>query len=755
MAEALGVKYRPKTFNEVCAQQSVVKILQRQLETGTIKNAMLFAGASGCGKAQPLTSNVFTPTGYKLMRDIRVGDEVVSGRGQRTKVLGVYPQGMRSIYEIKFSDRSSIRVADNHLNTVYTRVGTDKHREMTFTTLELIDYFKQHRNTKRICVDIPTIDCWEDQDLPVDPYLLGCLLGDGSLHDNFGFSNVEEDIVAKVEKKLNVWGLTLKHVVGSDYGITWLHPATGSKYLCSYKDLVDVTPEVLREALLNDGYEVSGDTIVAWARGIDTPKINHKYPELKDKVMIRISDNYHTWNESSNTLLEALRNLGVCVKSVDKHIPKAYLYSSLNTRLELLRGLMDTRGEKGGRDFSTSSEQLAEDFDILTRSLGIQVTKQHRTNITYRYRHKNIDEIRNAHDSWGFYLHPSNEMKIYTSKKITETATPVQNPPSRKIVDIQYVGEELCQCIYVEAECHTYLTDNLTVTHNTTLGRIVANEINNHLGSPIEIDAASNGGVENVKQIIRGAQERSVDSKYKVYIIDECHAISTAGWQAFLKCIEEPPQYTIFIFCTTDPQKIPETIKNRVQRFTINRIPTNIIRDRLAYVCRQEGFTNFEESIDYISKLADGGMRAALAYLDKASGYSTDLGINNVLAALGNYSYDTFFDLINYMIDGNEGPVLELVTDFYNEGNDLKLFIDQLLEFVMDVNKYAIFKSCELTKIPVSMENRLQASTNFDNAPKYFGYVADKLLALKNMLRGDDSPRTTIEIMLLRITRCS
>ena len=79
-------------------------------------------------------------------------------------------------------------------------------------------------------------------------------------------------------------------------------------------------------------------------------------------------------------------------------------------------------------------------------------------------------------------------------------------------------------------------------------------------------------------------------SKYKIYIIDECHSLTNQAWQAFLKCIEEPPTYTIFIFCTTDPQKIPETIKNRVQRFTFNRISTEQIRERLAYICRMEGF---------------------------------------------------------------------------------------------------------------------------------------------------------------------
>lgn len=288
----------------------------------------------------------------------------------------------------------------------------------------------------------------------------------------------------------------------------------------------------------------------------------------------------------------------------------------------------------------------------------------------------------------------------------------------------------------------------------TTIARIVANMINNGQGEPIEIDAASNNGVENVRQIIHDAQERSIDSKYKVYIIDECHSLTNQAWQAFLKCIEEPPTYTIFIFCTTDPQKIPETIKNRVQRFTFNRISTEQIRERLAYICRMEGFTNYEESVDYLSRMAEGGARAAITFLDKCSSYSTDLNINNVLAALGNYSYDTFFSLINNMIDGNEAEVLSIISKFYDEGNDLKLFVDQFLNFCMDVTKYSLFKSPEVTRIPSSMEPQLQGSTNFDNASRYYTYVIDKLLVLKNMLKNDNSPRSTIEILFLQITRC-
>ena len=105
--------------------------------------------------------------------------------------------------------------------------------------------------------------------------------------------------------------------------------------------------------------------------------------------------------------------------------------------------------------------------------------------------------------------------------------------------------------------------------------------------------------------------------------------------------------------------------------------------------------------------------------------------------------------------DQELAPVLKMISDFYDEGNDLKLFVDQFLNFCMDVTKYALFGTCDVTRIPSSMEDRLKNSTNFENAAGYYSYVIDKLLVLKNMLKNDNSPRSTIEIMLLQITRCA
>lgn len=287
----------------------------------------------------------------------------------------------------------------------------------------------------------------------------------------------------------------------------------------------------------------------------------------------------------------------------------------------------------------------------------------------------------------------------------------------------------------------------------TTLARIFANKINNGVGTPIEIDAASNSGVDNVRTIVKEASERSLSGKYKVYILDECHSFSNTGWQAWLKCIEEPPAYTVFIFCTTDPQKIPATILNRVMRMNLTRISSHDIRDRLRYICSQEGFTNYDEACDYLSKICYGGMRDGISLLEKCANFSTDLKIENVLEALGNYSYDVFFKLCNALIDGDERTVLDIISQYYDKGNDLKLFVSQFLDFCIDLAKYSLFKTCDVTRIPSSMESDLKYATGFDNPEKYYNYVIDKVLDLKNMVKNEVDVRSTVEVMLLQIAR--
>lgn len=326
------------------------------------------------------------------------------------------------------------------------------------------------------------------------------------------------------------------------------------------------------------------------------------------------------------------------------------------------------------------------------------------------------------------------------------------------VVGQNAVIEILKRQLQTETFKNTYLFCGPSGDGKTTIARIFANELNHGIGLPIEIDGASNNGVDNVRAIIEESKSRAIDAEYKVIIVDECHMITTAGWNAFLKCIEEPYPYTVFIFCTTDPQKIPATILNRVMRFNLTRIGTEQIKNRLTYIAINEQCTNYEQAVDYIAKLACGGMRDAIAYLEKCIGFSKDLNIKNVVYSLGNFSYETFIKLTNNLVDRNEQEVIKIIDDCYNNGSDLKLFIEQYLDFVLDLNKYCLFKTIDVTKIPSYLEKgksdiSVAYATGFENSLGYFNSLSTVLLKLKMDLKQDTLPRTTILVTLLGVCR--
>lgn len=287
----------------------------------------------------------------------------------------------------------------------------------------------------------------------------------------------------------------------------------------------------------------------------------------------------------------------------------------------------------------------------------------------------------------------------------------------------------------------------------TTLARIFANKINHGAGTPIEIDGASNNGVDNIRSIIADAEERALNSEYKVFIIDECHMITIAGWNAFLKCIEEPPVHTIFMFCTTNPEKIPETILNRLMRFNITKVTTENIKSRLETICIQEFFMNYYEACEYIAKISNGGMRDAISMLEKCANYDINLSIENVLTCLGGFSYNTFFSIVNACVDGNEAVVLSTINNLYDQGCDLKLFVEQYRDFILDLKAYCIFKSMKSLTIPVSFEKEVVYAIGFDGNNAYYSKLLSKLDTLRTNLRLDTNSKTTIEIALLEICR--
>lgn len=272
---------------------------------------------------------------------------------------------------------------------------------------------------------------------------------------------------------------------------------------------------------------------------------------------------------------------------------------------------------------------------------------------------------------------------------------------------------------------HGYLFVGAAGTGKTTSARIFADMINKSFGEPIELDAASNNSVDDIRRITEEAQTKSLDSEYKVFIIDECHMLSNSAWNAFLKTLEEPPAKSIFILCTTNPEKIPATILSRVQRYNFQRISMQGVIDRLKYILVSENaeanengcdglYIYDENAVDLIAKIADGGMRDAITLLDKCLSYSTVLTVQNVINALGVADYDTMFELTAFLSERNITGMLNLIAGVYESGMDLKQFIKDYFEFILDLNTYKHTESMDSIKLPINYETKLVEITIYE-----------------------------------------
>ena len=321
-----------------------------------------------------------------------------------------------------------------------------------------------------------------------------------------------------------------------------------------------------------------------------------------------------------------------------------------------------------------------------------------------------------------------------------------------EVVEQGAIKTILRQQLESEEVKNAYLFCGGAGTGKTTCARIFANEINKFQGNPIEMDAASNSGVEDVRAIIQQAKTKSLDSEYKIFIIDECHSISNTGWQAFLKLIEEPPAKSIFIFCTTDPQKIPKTILSRVQRYDFQRISHNAVTGRLEYICQCEDVETYErEALDYIAKLADGGMRDAITLMDKCLSYDRDLTIKNVVDALGITDYDTMFYLTDSIITNEADAVIKVIEEVHRSGKDLKQFIKTYTNFVLDLCKYGCLRTFEFIEIPSIHKPRLDKYN--DHAYEDFTRLLNTMVKLNADIKWEVSPKPVIQATLVLRTK--
>lgn len=210
----------------------------------------------------------------------------------------------------------------------------------------------------------------------------------------------------------------------------------------------------------------------------------------------------------------------------------------------------------------------------------------------------------------------------------------------------------------------------------------------------IEIDAASNNGVDEIRELRDKVSLVPAFGKYKIYIIDEVHMLTTAAFNALLKTLEEPPKHIIFILATTEPHKIPSTILSRCQRFDFKKISINDIKTRLNYICKQENINIEESAIELIAKLSDGGMRDSVSLLDQLTAYTTEkITVNDVNDVYGTITEKEISELLNKIYNNKLSESFDLISHYDEEGKNLTKIIETIIEFLKNTLIY--FNSSE------------------------------------------------------------
>ncbi|MBO5750804.1 MAG: DNA polymerase III subunit gamma/tau [Kiritimatiellae bacterium] len=269
-----------------------------------------------------------------------------------------------------------------------------------------------------------------------------------------------------------------------------------------------------------------------------------------------------------------------------------------------------------------------------------------------------------------------------------------------------------------------------------------------------ELDAASHNKVEDVKPIIESVHFKPVSSKYKIFIIDECHMLTNSAWNALLKTLEEPPPHVRFIFATTEGDKVLATIVSRCQRFDLRRIQTNDIAERLKYICQKESIEVEEDALLAIARGAEGGMRDALSSLDQLVSFKGDkITEEDALGVFGLVSRSALEELAGAILAGDTATILSSIDAFDSAGKNMRRLSGELLQHFRNLVVLQALgpKSKSLTATPEQIKTLEKQASGID-AGRVFR-VCDQIAEMEDRLRYVLSVRTLIEMSLIRASR--
>lgn len=269
----------------------------------------------------------------------------------------------------------------------------------------------------------------------------------------------------------------------------------------------------------------------------------------------------------------------------------------------------------------------------------------------------------------------------------------------------------------------------------------------------IEIDAASNNGVDNIREIREEVKYPPTEGHYKIYIIDEVHMLSSGAFNALLKTLEEPPAHVVFILATTDPQKVPATILSRCQRFDFHRITTEEIAQTLSQYMQSENISVEKDALHYVARLGDGSMRDALSILDQCIAFYSDetLTLDKVLDVVGAVDNSILYSMTDAILQKNTIEIMNLIEQIMIQGRDISQFVT---EMIVHFRNMLICNSIENahTLLDVSSEEYQQLQLQSKNiSQQECMYLIKTFSALQNDLKYASNERILLEVALLKL----
>ncbi|WP_297134790.1 DNA polymerase III subunit gamma/tau [Terrisporobacter sp.] len=239
---------------------------------------------------------------------------------------------------------------------------------------------------------------------------------------------------------------------------------------------------------------------------------------------------------------------------------------------------------------------------------------------------------------------------------------------------------------------------------------ICKDTLNDNIMDIVEIDAASNNSVDDIRELRESVKYTPSKAKYKVYIIDEVHMLSQGAFNALLKTLEEPPSYVIFILATTEPHKIPATILSRCQRFDFKRVSSKDIANRMAYICKRENIEAEDKALSLIARNSQGALRDALSILDQCMSFGNDkIEYDDVIELLGTVNIDELFELSQAIIDENTKKSLQILNEFIVWGKDIRNLINDLIDHFRNIMVCKVSKDLEeIISLPEESIDRLK-----------------------------------------------